>query len=310
MEQVFTTVFPIFALIALGFVAGQFGWVSENVSKGLSEFTFTLAVPALLFRTMATVELPAVSPVLVWSSYFGALLIVWALATLMTLFILRRPAADSASIAMSSSFGNVVMLGIPLALSTFGDAAAGPIALIVSVHSPVLWTLASLHLAFCDRGQAASVPETILSVLRDLSRNTIILAIIAGSLWRLTGLGLNPVIESSLTFLGQAAIPSALVALGLSLVGFQIKGQAPTLATILIFKLAAMPVLAWLMTTQVLALPAIVAGVIIIFAATPTGANAFLFAAQHGRAQNSASGAVALGTALSIVTASVVLTLL
>jgi malonate transporter len=46
---------------------------------------------------------------------------------------------------------------------------------------------------------------------------------------------------------------------------------------------------------------------VVIFAATPTGANAYLFANHHGRAMNSASGAVALGTALSVITASILL---
>lgn len=110
--------------------------------------------------------------------------------------------------------------------------------------------------------------------------------------------------------LGSAAIPCALVSLGLSLVGFRIVGQAPTLATILVLKLAAMPLIAWFVTRDVLDLPPLVAGVIILFAATPTGANAYLFARQHGRAVNSASASVALGTALSLVTASCVLLLL
>lgn len=307
MENVLSTVLPVFSLIALGFLAGRLRWVSENVSKGLAEFTFTLAVPALLFRTMATAELPAVSPLLVWSAYFAAVLVVWTTATVLTVVVLRRPVPDSAPIAMSSGFGNVVMLGIPLALATYGEAAAGPIALIISVHSPVLWTLASLHLAIADRAQASTFAETAKGVARDLSRNTIILAIIAGTLWRFTGLGLNPVVEKSLAFLGQAAIPSALVALGLSLVGFQIKGQAMTLTSILVLKLVVLPVAAWILAIHVFALPPVAAGVVIIFAATPTGANAFLFANQHGRAMNSASGAVALGTALSIVTASVLL---
>ena len=45
-------------------------------------------------------------------------------------------------------------------------------------------------------------------------------------------------------------------------------------------------------------------------AAVPTGANAFLFAVKMGRAVNSASGAVALGTAVAAVTATILLNLL
>ena len=153
---------------------------------------------------------------------------------------------------------------------------------------------------------AHSIGAFIGGVINDLSRNVIILAILAGTLLRLSGLELPAVVDHPVRLLGQAGIPCALVALGLSLVGFQIKGQVPTLSMILLLKIVAMPVIAWYLATRVFALPPVEAGVCILFAAMPTGANAYLFAALHGRAMNSASGAVALGTALSALTAAIV----
>jgi len=44
-----------------------------------------------------------------------------------------------------------------------------------------------------------------------------------------------------------------------------------------------------------------------LFAAMPTGANAFLFAQRNGEAVPAVSGAVALGTGLAAITASVLL---
>jgi malonate transporter and related proteins len=46
--------------------------------------------------------------------------------------------------------------------------------------------------------------------------------------------------------------------------------------------------------------------VIVLFAAMPTGANAYIFAAQYKRLVNPVSGAVALGTLLAAVTLPVV----
>jgi predicted permease len=48
------------------------------------------------------------------------------------------------------------------------------------------------------------------------------------------------------------------------------------------------------------------AGVIALFAAMPTGANAYIFAAQYKRLVNPVSGAVALGTLRAAVTLPVV----
>ncbi len=310
MSEILGTVLPIFALIALGFGAGWIGLVDDTTSKGLANFTFMMAIPAMLFRAMATAQFPDVAPTAVWAGYFGTVLTIWLIAAVFAWAVLRRPLADGAPIAMSAGFGNVVMVGIPLASAALGDEAAGPIALIISAHSPVLWTIASLHLALIGAERSEPLATTLTHVAKDLARNPIILAIIAGTLWRLTGIGLHDLADQTLLLLGRAAIPCALVSLGLSLIGFRIAGQVPTLGMILLLKLALMPVVAWFVTRDIIGLPPLVAGVIILFAATPTGANAYLFARQHGRAVNSASAAVALGTALSVITATVTLLVL
>ncbi len=56
------------------------------------------------------------------------------------------------------------------------------------------------------------------------------------------------------------------------------------------------------MLAKLLNLPPVAAGVIVLFAAMPTGANAYIFAVQYQRLVNPVSGAVALGTLLAAVT--------
>ncbi|WP_247503803.1 hypothetical protein [Bradyrhizobium sp. 1] len=51
------------------------------------------------------------------------------------------------------------------------------------------------------------------------------------------------------------------------------------------------------------------AGVIVLFAAMPTGANAYIFAVQYRRLVNPVSGVVALGTLLAALTLPVVVTI-
>jgi malonate transporter and related proteins len=49
-----------------------------------------------------------------------------------------------------------------------------------------------------------------------------VLALLLGSLWRATSLGLHPVPDRFLELLGEAGIPTALVALGLTLAGYSL----------------------------------------------------------------------------------------
>ena len=308
--QVFLIVAPVFALIAIGYAGSLSRLFSQAAHKGISELAFNIAMPALLFRTIAVTDVPALEPLRLWGAYFGAGAITWLLASLIAAYGLRRPAPDGASIAIGSVYGNVVMLGIPLALATFGPDAAAPMALILSVNTPLLWIAGTLHMGWADRDADTSLGTLATTLLLDLARNPIILAILAGSLWRLSGLGLHPVPDKVLSLLAQSGVPCALVALGASLTNFQIKGQAPTLTSMLLLKLLVMPLIAWVLAFKVFALPPVAAGVVVLFAAMPTGANAYIFSMKYQRVVNSTSGAVALGTVLAAVTAAVLVSIL
>lgn len=304
MSSVVTIVVPVFALIAIGWAAGRYRYFSSDAVKAINDYTFWLAVPAFLFRTMVKVELTEV-PVKLWMAFFGAAAINWVIATVLVTRLLGRPPIDAPPIAMSSCFGNVVMLGIPIAVAAFGEVAGGPAAMLVSLHTPLLFMVGTLHQTLVAENGRRSIAGLVSEMGAELVRNPIIIAILAGTLWRLTGLGLTPAVDRVLLLLAQSSVATALVGLGLSLVNFEIKGQVPTLTMILLLKLVMMPALAWVLALHTLDLAPVAAAVVILFAATPTGANAYVFAGRDGRGMNSASGAVALGTALAIVTASV-----
>jgi len=311
MTSSLAIVFPVFALIALGYGFGRSGRFGPGVVKGITEFTFTLAVPALMFKTVATASFPAGAAVGVWASFFGALAVGWLLATVATRTVLGRPSADAAAISLSATYGNVVMLGIPLCYNAYGPAAATAIAILMTLHTPTLWFAGSLHMALASGDEnRRSVPELLYDVGRELVRNPIVLAVIGGIVWQWTGIGLDPTIDRTLGLLGQAGIPCSLVALGLSLVAFEIKGQAPTLALIIVTKQLAVPLVAATLAGLVFQLDPVTTGVVVLFAATPAGANAYLFASRYQRAVNSTSGAVALGTILAAPATALIIYLL
>jgi len=202
------------------------------------------------------------------------------------------------------------MLGLPLAIAAFGDAAKTTLAMVFSIHAPLFWLLGSIHVALADRNKSASPAQIASDLGMELARNPIIVGIALGAIWRLTGMDLPDTIDRMSAMLAAAGVPCALIALGLSLVGFQMKGQGPTLAVITGLKLIILPILAWLLATFVLALPPVAAGVVTILAATPNGVNGYLFAQRHQRAVNSASGAIAIGTVLSVVTTGILIALI
>lgn len=302
--DVLLVVAPVFALIVLGYVTSWLGLLSEGTHKGLAEFAFGIAVPALMLRVIATAQFPEVNPVRVWMAYYGAVASTWLVATLAARFALRRSPHDGVTIAMASVYGNIVMLGIPLSLAAFGPEAAGPMALILAINTPILWLAGTVQMSAVESGTDTGLGKRMVSLGADLIRNPIVLGIVGGGVLRLVDVGLHPVADKALSLVAQAGVPTSLIALGAGLRKFRIEGQLPLLGTMCLLKLLVMPLVAGWLAVAVFELPKVAAGVVIIFAAMPAGANVYLFASRYGRVVDSASGAIALGTLISALTVS------
>lgn len=310
MSAIAQIVVPVFALIALGYLAARFGAISQEAIRGLSQFVFNFAMPALLFRTAAAVDLGTSHPWGVWGSYFGGAAVIIALAVLFSHYVPSLSPAGGASAGITASFGNLVMMGLPLSLAGFGEEGIVPAAVLVSLHAPVQWLVATLIAQWSDRTQERPMGEVMWQFLTSLARNPIIASLVGGLLWGVAGLPIPEVVDRPLELLGQAGTPTALFALGASLAAHGLRGQLGGVAIVMALKMLLFPVLAWLLATQVFALPPVQTGVVVLFAGLPAGANAYIFAQQHRAAVPVASGAIVLGTALSIVTISVTLLLL
>ena len=264
-------------------------------------------MPALLFRGIANAPALAPGSGRIALAYFGSTAILWLLATALTPLVLRRPAVDAATVAMTSSFGNVVMIGIPLVLAVVGEAGAAPMAILLALHSPFLWIVGTLHQQTVEHRSGRSPGRIVVDLFFELMSNPLLIAIVAGVSWRFTGYAVPEVIDSPMALLAQAGVPCAQVALGASLTRFAIKGQLPTLTAVLALKLLVFPAIVYVMAVLVFHLPRPAAAVALSLASMPAGANAFLFAERTRRVVNSTSGAIALGTLLAAVTSTMVI---
>lgn len=310
MLAIITLVAPVFGLIAIGWSAARIRYVPESAGPLLSDFAYKILIPALLFRAMATMAPPAQSPWLLAGAYGSGVALIWITATLAALLLLRRPAADAPAIAFATTFGNGLMLGIPLILSAFGADAATPVAILVTCDSIMLWMLGTLHMELTLRGFGGGSLGSLGRTMLDLVRNPIIAAVLIGTLWRLSGLALPGVADKLISLLAGGAIPVSLTALGMTLARYEIKGQTPTLLLINLLKLIAFPAVTLWLGLFVFGLTPMWAGVLAVFTSMPVGANAFVFAARYERAVGSVSAAVAVSTVIAVLTVTAALAIL
>jgi malonate transporter and related proteins len=310
MLTILQTIAPVFSLILLGYVASRSGYLSQAATHGLPEFVFRIAMPLLLFRTIATAQLPDVPVLSILAAFFSGAAAAWLLAIVLTRLALRRPAADASALGMGSAFSNSVMLGIPLALAHFKSDAAPILALIVAFDTPIMWIMATLHLAVTDPARSHGMMQSLLALARRLATNPIILGTVAGLLAQRLALPLPALADTVITLLGQAAIPGALVSLGLGLSTYGLAGQVGAAGIVTVLKLVVMPAVTFVVASQLLQLPPFTVSVVTLMAALPVGANAYLFAVAYDRAPGAVAGAIALSTPLSVVTLSLLLILL
>lgn len=310
MNAIINTVLPVFGLIVLGYGLAKANILDGVAGRGITLFVFNIGIPALLFRTVSTMAAQEGAPWALWIAFFGGLALAWILAGVVSRFVDSLNVSGGAAASMATGFGNLALLGTPLALAHFGPSVAVPLGMILSVHAPVLWTAATLHRELSRHSSTFSFVDTAKSLGKMLATNAIILALVAGGIWRLTGLGLHPVPDKMLSMLSDASVPTALVALGVSLAAYNLRGSWGGMFVLIGLKMLAMPLFVFLLARYVVTLPPLWIKVAVLFAAMPTGANAFLFAQKNDEAVPAVSGAVALGTGFAAITAALLLWLM
>ncbi len=292
----FFIVVPIFVLIGLGYGVARTSLVSASAGAGLSEFVFVLAIPALLFRTVAGSKFPDLNPAPYWIAYFVGLATCWVLASFVA-GRMGRSAREAALIGFSAAQSNTVLVGIPLILGTLGEAGTVPIILLLVIHSPITMTAVALLIARDEAGKGAG-----LKLLRAILTNPILLSIGIGLLWRQLGIPISEVMRSVLKYLGDTAAPCALIAMGMSMTQASLSGNKRLIGVIAALKLVLHPVLVYVFAVRIFQLPPAFAGAAILFAACPTGINAFLLAERYRSGESVTSGAITLTTLLAIFT--------
>jgi hypothetical protein len=296
----------VFGLMAFGYAATFTRVFDRAAANALAAFVFYFAIPVMLFRNMATTTLP---DEIAWSylfSYFLGFATVFAIGMTIARLAFGGSFARQVIIGFSAAFGNTVLLGIPLVLTSFGDQAGLPLFLLMAFHGSVLFTSLTIVLE-AGRGGSAELRAVALKAVTGLVTNPILWGMAGGIAFNLLGLKLPGPMERWATLMAGAALPCALFSVGASLRVYRIAGALAPAMTIVVLKLTVLPLVVWLLATAVFDVPPLWAKVVVLLAALPVGVNAYLFGARYDAGQAESAAAIVLSSMLSILTLPVVL---
>ncbi len=284
----------------------RLGW-PRSASDALTRFVFNVAVPTLLFRLMSDFSrLPRVDARLL-VAFFGGCLIVYAAGRLAGASIFRLNGIEQSVFAMGGIFSNNVLLGIPIAKVTLGEASLSVVSLVLVFNSLLLWTLVTVSVEWA-RERSLS-PAALLRTVRSVLLNPVVASILIGALFGALALPLPAVVDETLAMVSQAAVPLSLIALGMGLAEFGFRSEWRESAAITVLKLVAQP-LAVFALARMLALPALETSAVVMLAALPVGANVYLMSRQFGVLSAAVASSIVLTTALAAVTTPLTLTLI
>ncbi|MEM8664806.1 MAG: AEC family transporter, partial [Pseudomonadota bacterium] len=202
---------------------------------------------------------------------------------------------------------NTVMVGIPVLTQAFGDDGLMIGFLLVGLHLPIMMMLSALLIEFGElrdgtRTGRLNLVAVFLRVGRNLVRNPLVIGTACGVLFRLTGLPLTGIPRELVDSIAELAIPLALISLGMSLRGYGISGNVRPALVLGTLKLLVMPAIVYVLAVHVFALSPLATAGAIIFAACPTGANAYLIAGRFQTGLALSANTITLTTAASMVT--------
>jgi malonate transporter and related proteins len=289
-------------IIGLGFLLAQLKILDATAQGVLTRIAFYVASPALMITVLGGTDVDRLLSANLIAS-LGSVVVAATIAVLLARLVWKRQSGETVVAAFCSAYVNAGNLGLPIAAYALGDAA-----LIAPMLLAQLLLLQPTGLAVLD--EITHVPSDEISWRRLLLirltrpfRNPLAVGSLIGLVLALTGITLPVAINAPLTLVGGIAVPSMLLAYGISLrLGPRPGAGEPPIqiATLVWLKLVLQPIAAYLIGAYLVGLAGRDLLAVTVIAALPTAQNVFTIAMRYDRGVIMARDTIFVATPLSV----------
>ena len=289
-------------IIGLGFLLAQLKILDATAQGVLTRVAFYVASPALMITVLGGTEVRRLLSANLIAS-LGSVAIAATLAIVFAKLVWRRDSGDTVVAAFCSAYVNAGNLGLPIAAYALGDAA-----LVAPMLLAQLLILQPSGLAMLDAITQVPTPgvssrRLLLIRITAPLRNPLAVGSLIGLALALTGIQLPVAINEPLTLVGGMAVPSMLLAYGISLrLGPRPGAGEPPIqvASLVTLKLIVQPMAAYLIGAYAVGLTGHDLLAVTVIAALPTAQNVFTFAMRYDRGVILARDTIFVATLLSV----------
>lgn len=289
------TVLPMFLIIAAGILVRRLHIISDSAIQEANTLCFKVFMFALIFYNVYTSDLGSSFNASLLGFCLGGVLVEFLLG----LFLIPRiePSNPARGVMLQDFFrSNLILLGVPMATSLYGEGNLGVISVISAVIVPVFNFLAVLSLELFRGGKPSAG-----KIARSMARNPIFMGAIFGLLAVAIGLKLPTVLERAVSSMAKAATPLSLLLLGASLNFSRLKGMARNLLLCTAERTVIMPAV-FITLGAMLGFRNLELCTVMLVFGTPAAVNSYNMALQMDGDADLAGGVILSTTAVSCVT--------
>jgi malonate transporter and related proteins len=297
--EVVDLVLPVFAVIVTGWLAGQLGYISRSLAGGLVHFAYNVAMPALLFVTVA--QEPA-RHLLEWRfllAFGGGSVLCFVLVLMAVRIGWGRDLRSGTMFGMSAAMTNTGFVALPVLHAVYGQPAVLPAAIATLFVAVVMFPLNVILLEIGPGQHGSSASATLLA--KQIVLNPMVLSTTLGLMWTIAGLPLPAPMVAYLNIFAGALTPCALFAIGLGLSIDGLRSNLAASAVLAAVKLVIMPLVVYGLCVAC-GLDPLYTIAAVICGAVPTAKTVYILAGEYKVEEPLVAATVSMTTLLSVVT--------
>ncbi|MBL8591011.1 MAG: AEC family transporter [Methylobacteriaceae bacterium] len=306
MRDVLNLSLPFFGLIGLGFICGRLMRFPEAQLAWMNFFIVYVALPALFINLISVTPFEQLGNWPFIAATTVSTYIAFSLAFLVAMLATRGGLRESTIAGVSGAYANVGYMGPGLTMAALGPSSTVPTALIFVFDSMLFFALVPFLMALSGEEKAGFWATVRLVVTRIVTHPFNIATAIGVGMAYFQALPPAPVAKM-LSFLQNAAAPSALFVMGVTIALRPVRRLAPELPALLAIKLVLHPAIVWVMLSAVGDFGREWTFTAVLMAALPPALNAFVMANQYRVYVERASSTILIGTLCSVFTVTALL---